>query len=124
MIPREIIRRMASTEGLPYDRQVVIDLAIKDVDTGADLVYWYPDVVFTLEVDSGLVHMYSLGDKPSALLAAARHFFRDVWATGRDRIFAPIINPRIERCALRFGWVRVGAVETGHSIYMLERKPQ
>lgn len=122
--PEEIIQRMATNEGLPYDRQAVVDLALRDLEEGADIVYSYDDVVFTVEVSSGLVHMYSLGEHPTALLAAARRFAVDVWSSGFTRLFAPILNPKLARCALLFGWRPVQDLPTGHTLFMLERKPQ
>lgn len=122
--PEEIIRQAATNEGFSVDRQMVVDLALEDMRTGVDCVFWYESVVFTVEVESGIVHMYSLGQKPTALLAAARRFFRDVWSMGLPRIFAPIINPQIARCALLFGWRPVLDLPTGHTLFMLERKPQ
>ena len=122
--PEDIIREMASNEGFPFDRQLVVDSALNDLRAGVDLVFWYESVVFTVEIDTGLVHMYSLGERPTALLSAARHFFRDVWSMGLPRIFAPIINPKIARCALLFGWRPLLDLPTGHTLFVLERKPQ
>lgn len=112
-----IISKMTSNEGFPVAQELLARIALVDIRTGADLVYQYDDVVFTVDADEGVVHLYSLGT--SSLLSATRRFMRDVWKTGLKELYAPILNEKLESAAKRFGWKLVKTLPTGHRLYAI-----
>ena len=115
----KIINRMAWNEGFDISKEVIARVAIDDIRRGADMVYQYGGVVFTVGVDSGIVHLYSLGT--SSLLTATRRFMREVWRIGLTELYAPILDEKLESAAKRFGWGLIGNLPTGHRLYIIRR---
>lgn len=110
---------MASNEGLEIPKEVIVRAVMDDIHCGADMVYQFGDVVFTVGIESGIVHLYSLGT--SSLLVATRKFMKEVWRTGLRELYAPILNEKLESAAKRFGWRLIGHLETGHRLYVIRR---
>ena len=110
---------MTWSEGFPIPKEIIVEVTMEDIRSGADMVYQYGDVVFTLGLDTGIVHLYSLGT--SSLLSATRRFMKDVWKTGLRELYAPILNKKLESAAGRFGWRLVGTLPTGHRLYVIRR---
>lgn len=115
-----IIKKMAWNEGFDIPQEVIARVALDDCRRGVDVVYQYGDVVFTVGVDSGIVHLYSLGT--TSLLIATRKFMVEVWKTGLTELYAPVLDEKLESAAMRFGWRLVGLLPTGHRLYILRRE--
>ena len=115
----KIINNMAWNEGFDIPAEVIARVALYDIRRGVDIVYQYGDVVFTVGVESGIVHLYSLGT--SSLLTATRKFMRDVWRIGLNELYAPILDEKLESAAQRFGWRLIGSLPTGHRLYVIRR---
>lgn len=115
----KIINRMAWSEGFDIPREVIARLAVDDIRSGADMVHQYGGVVFTVEIESGVVHLYSIGT--TSLLTATRRFMKDVWKTGLTELYAPILSEKLESAAKRFGWKFMCMLPTGHRLYVIRR---
>lgn len=115
----KIIHQKAWNEGFDIPQEVIARVALVDIRTGVDMVCQYGDVVFTVGVDSGIVHLYSLGT--TSLLSATRRFMREVWKIGLTELYAPILDEKLESAAKRFGWKLVGTLPTGHRLYIIRR---
>lgn len=117
----DIISRKISTDGMPVSWQKLREEAIRDVEEGRDRVFQYGDVVFTLGVQNALIHAYSEDADKFSFLRAARQFSHDSWAVGHDRVYAPIINPRMRLFAARMGMRYMGLHQSGYRIYYADR---
>ena len=116
-----IIKKKVDPEGFPIDKSVLMREAVKRVARGQDLVFQFGTVVFTLSRDRQEVHLYA-DNAGCTLLSATAQFMRDVWPFARgDYLVAPILNPRVEKLAKRFGWLSMGKLASGHSLYMIRR---
>lgn len=120
MKAREIVAMMASSEGFPAPKEVVVEFALGQIDRGEVEVFHYGPTVFTVHKDTGETHIYSLGNQH--LLRAAKKFMDEVWGRVWVRFLeAPILNPGVAKLAIRHGWYMVGVEGTGHMIYRIER---
>lgn len=120
MSPFYIIEAKANAEGFSYSLEEVVEAAIVDLKDGIDMAFMYGDILFTVGVETGLVHMYAFGTP--FLRSAVRQFMEDVWRLDHKVLFAPLLNKKLGRVAQSFGWEPTGRIlPTGHHLYIARR---
>jgi len=120
----EIIREKMSNEGYPIPRARLVRQACGRLRLGLDWTFQYDCVLFTVSKDKYEVHLYAL-NSGMHLLSAVAKFMSQVWQTvPTDYLIAPILNPRVERLAKRFGWQSIGKLPWGHKLYVIRRPAQ
>lgn len=118
----EIIWRMANTEGFPVNRDDLADFLVSRMT--CQYVFQYENVVFTVNKDTHVSHIYS-DDSGHNLLSSARKFMSEVWGvTGAEMLFAPVMDYRVKRFIERFGWKSLCVLDSGHEMYYAVRSVQ
>lgn len=117
----DIISHQISTDGFNINWQELRDLAISDVESGKDAVFQYGNVVFTEGVEDAYIHVYSCDADKWALYKATRQFSKDGWSVGHEKVFAPIVNPRMRLFAARMKMRYFGYVPPGYRMYYADR---
>jgi hypothetical protein len=121
--PLEIIAAKANPEGRAIPQKLLGELLVQKVLIGDDEVFDFGPVVFTVGTDPNrpLVHLYSAG-AGTGLLAAVAQFHRTVWRQTKHTYLLTLVeNEAIMKLAKRFGWTAIRRLETGYTLFHLER---
>lgn len=116
-----IVVKKVSNEGFNIPVRELRKRAVSRIIGGQDLVFQYGQVVFTVSKDKQEVHMYA-DSAGCGLLPATAKFMKEVWSfVPQNYLVAAILNERIKLLAKRFGWIKVGELPWGHSLYFIRR---
>jgi hypothetical protein len=119
MNAEQIVRKMANNEGFPIAQSELAEFLASRLCN--QFVFQYGDVVFTVSKDSHIVHIYA-DESGHGLMGAAAKFMSDVWpATGFEFLAAPILNSRLQKCVIRFGWKPMEMLNSGHQMFYVGR---